>query len=651
MSRSDAIEQYNHALKLGQKYYRDAMNRGVYPYTVVLDDILDDKTVSGYENIGLIQIPSELIVGTKSAGRTFALAGNFMPILGEETEFGSKWVSLCEAHLSEEGIRDPVKCFEYMGRFYVEEGNKRVSVLKSYGDPTIQGMVTRIVPSYSADRDVQIYYEFMRFYSRSRMYGVRFHHSGGYTKLQALLGMDPEHEWTEVERRSFAAGFSHFRDAFNRLNTDGLHVTPAEALLVWLEVFSFADIKELTLPQLVKELGALWPDIRALAGDPSENIKVRTEPEKTEDGFMSRFFGVGRMEHLNAAFIYAYSPEESAWIRAHDHGREYIEQRLGSRITVRTYSAYDHDYYGAMEKAVADGAQVIFATTSPMIEACRRISALHRHVKVLNCALSLPYTGVRMYYCRLYECKFITGAIAGAMAENNRIGYVASYPVFGVSAEINAFALGVRMTNPRAQVALRWSCIPGDPLSEFTDAGISVISNKDATNPVNSHWNYEWGTYKLQDDGNLLPLAVPCWNWGRFYEKVIHRIMDGSYEDNASRAINYWWGLDSGVIDIQLSEELPDGVRSMAELLKKGIAGGSIDPFRTRIIDRDGTVRNDGTRDFPAEELMTVDWLCDNVEGRIPAFDELVPRAKETVRLIGLYRDELQPETEGEKQL
>ncbi len=41
----------------------------------------------------------------------------------------------------------------------------------------------------------------------------------------------------------------------------------------------------------------------------------------------------------------------------------------------------------------------------------------------------MPYTGVRTYYSRIYEGKFITGAIAGAMAKDDQVGYVASYPI------------------------------------------------------------------------------------------------------------------------------------------------------------------------------------------------------------------------------
>ena len=50
-------------------------------------------------------------------------------------------------------------------------------------------------------------------------------------------------------------------------------------------------------------------------------------------------------------------------------------------------------------------------------------------VRFLNCSIHMPYSTVRTYYSRIYEGKFITGAIAGAIADNNRIGYVGSYPI------------------------------------------------------------------------------------------------------------------------------------------------------------------------------------------------------------------------------
>ena len=69
MSRQEAAEQYALALKRGQKYYKNAVNQGSYPYPQVLDEILNESMSAGSVEIGLVNIPSETIVGTRSAGR------------------------------------------------------------------------------------------------------------------------------------------------------------------------------------------------------------------------------------------------------------------------------------------------------------------------------------------------------------------------------------------------------------------------------------------------------------------------------------------------------------------------------------------------------------------------------------------------------
>ncbi len=644
----EAHEQYLKALKAGQKYYKAAVSRGEYPYPPVLDDILTPDALAGYVDLGLTNIPADRIVGTKSAGRSAALAGNFMPLLGADSEFAGKWMHLCDAHLGDEGIRDPIRCFEYFGRFYVAEGNKRASVLKSYEAPTIPALVTRAVPRWSEAADVQLYYEFMAFYALSGLYGVDFRRPGSYARLQAALGVEPDHVWTEEERRSFRAGFSRFEDAVRRLHPGETDVTAAEALLVWLQVYGFTELKALPLPELTKKLGSIWPDVLASADD--DAIDLNTVPADKDRSLLSKIRGVVHADHLRVAFLYTLPPEISAWTRAHDEGRAALAESLGTQVDIRTYLAADRDYAAAIDKAADDGAELLFATTPDMLAACRRAAVRYPKLRFLTCGLSQPYTGVRMYYSRLYECKFITGAIAGAMAENGLLGYVANYPIVGLPASVNAFALGARLTNPRARVLVAWSCVPGDPVKELIDRGATVISNREAESPQNVRRSFEIGTYKLLEGGSLQPLAAPLWNWGRMYERIVGSVFSGVWDDIAkSRAVNYWWGMDSGVIDVRFAPDLPDGMRTLGEILKDGILRGSLDPFRTRILDQDGVLRNDGERGFTPEELMTMDWFCQNVEGRIPAFDELRPVSRELVRVLGLYRDELPPETEAKQ--
>ena len=137
--------------------------------------------------------------------------------------------------------------------------------------------------------------------------------------------------------------------------------------------------------------------------------------------------------------------------------------------------------------------------------------------------------------------------------------------------------------------------------------------------------------------------------WGKFYEHVVRSILNGAWDrtKDSHHAVNYWWGMDSGVIDVELSQQLPEGLRVLADTLKQGLRKRTIDPFRRRIVAQDGTVKNDGSRALSAEELLHMDWLCENVIGSIPKFNEILPFAQDTVRELGIYRDEIPMEKEG----
>ena len=641
-NRVEAVNQYLAAQKLGKKYYAACMAKGVSPYLQVLSDLVENASASDTIKIGLVDIPADRIVGTWTDGRKTAFVGNFMPLLDIDTEFGSKWVNLCEAHLGPKGITDPITCIEYLGNFYVQEGNKRVSVLKSYGSPSIPGIVSRLMPAPSDDPQVKMYNEFLKFYKLSKTYLVTFSIPGSYARLQAALGFMPDQEWTEENRREFSSDFRRFSLAFQQLNTEKLALTPGDALLAYLQVHPYTELKKKTSDAIRESLNAMWPDIRLLAlGEP---ISVSTEPEEKEKNLISRILGTPR---LHAAFIYSFDPEKSVWASAHMQGQKYLEETLGASIQISSYLCDGDTDDGVLEKAVAQGANVIFATSPTLIDACRRLAAKYKNIAVFNCSLFMPYAEVRSYYCRIYEGKFITGAVAGAMAQDGRICYVANYPIMGVTASINAFALGARLTNPRAKIFLKWSCLPGNPILESKNEGIRVISNRDEDG-ANTSLTWDLGTYMVNDAGGLQPLASPRWNWGSYYVKTVQSLLNGGIDSlkDSRHANNDWWGLSTGVVSIEMDEGVPSGVRTLARILKNGIINEEIDPFLCPITDQSGRVISDGTRRFSPEELMRMDWLCDNIEGSIPAYDELLPRSRNLVRLLGLYRDTIPPQTE-----
>ena len=378
---------------------------------------------------------------------------------------------------------------------------------------------------------------------------------------------------------------------------------------------------------------------------------METETPKAKGGILGRIITAGP-EHLNVAFIHQLDTSRSGWSKAHDEGRAYLEEVMGDAVTTLSYFGANtpEQVDAALEQAIADGARVIFTTTPQMGRATLKAAVKHPKIRFLNCTVDVPYSSIRTYYSRLYEGKFITGAIAGAMANNDHIGYIASYPIFGEPASINAFALGAQMTNPRAKIDLRWSCQAGRPVTDFVQKGIRVISNRELPSQDQMYMDFcNFGTYQIEDDGLLTPLASPCWMWGKFYETVIRSIMSGSWESSKDghRAVNYWWGMDTGVIDVKLSDKLPHGVRILAELLRKELRQGTINPFARPIVAQDGTVKNDGSHIFTYDEILHMDWLCENVEGTIPKFDEILPMSQPMVRALGVYRDEIPAEKEA----
>ena len=615
MPNVEAVQYYQQALKLGQKEYKNCVHRGLNPNIQALGE---EKLQLSQSGLGVMDIPIYLVAGSTEAARCNSFSPGFYPLMSPDSEFAMKWINLCSAQL-DEGIHDAIKCYEYLGRFYVREGNKRVSVLKSVGSTSIQADVIRLMPEASGDPTTQIYMEFLEFFKHSKAWGVHFSDLGGYAKLQAALGFSKDEDWPEDFQRKFKGRYFGFRSSFYRLGGGSLGLTTGDALLRWLQFYSADDFLTMNEGDYRKTLTAIWKELCVHAETAPIAVSLAPAAEVEEKkSVMSTLLGGGR-KRLRVAFLFQGTPETSGWTAAHDKGREYLEQT----------------------------AELIFTTSVSLIDSTLRVAVKYPKVRFMNCSIDQPYVNVKAYYCRVYEAKFITGAIAGAMSKTGRIGYVGSYPILGVPASINAFALGAALTNPEASIDLRWHCLPGDYLAEFKEQGIHLVSDRDyiAEQPYGAQ-----GLARLGGDGELTLLASPSWHWGEFYVRIVREMLRDPktipLAEDSSKAINYWWGMSGGVVDLRVSDELPEGIRALAEILRQGVRNGSIRPFQRFIRDQAGNIINDGFRDLSMEEILKMDWLCDRVNGRLPAFEELLPVARATVRRLGVAREKIPPEEE-----
>lgn len=633
---AEALADYNKALRLGKREGKSLP---------VLDDILKEKKITAAREIplGLVQIPSEQLVGTKTAGRSAAFSKSFYPLLKDSTEFAGKWMELYKAHLTE-GIREPIKAYEFMNKFYVEEGNKRVSVLKYFDAVSIPGMVTRIVPPRTDEKENRIYYEFMEFYNLSQINYIWFSQEGSFAKLQRLVGKRPDECWDDDDKLNFSSIFSRFSSEYEANGGDKLPITTGDAFLYFIQLYDYASLDQMTSTELKEKLIKSWEEFKLLTTEESLELQMdpNTEGESKKNIF-ARLIPVSTPK-LHVAFIHEKTAETSGWTYAHELGRMHLQQTFEDQISTVCYDqATEEIADDLLLQAIAEGNNLIFTTSPPLLKASLKAAIEHPEVKILNCSLNTSHKYIRTYYARMYEAKFLMGAIAGAMSQNGKIGYIADYPIFGMTANINAFALGAKMVNPRAKIYLEWSTLKDHNVTEsFAKNEVHYISGQDMIIPGEASRHF--GLFRDSDDAPL-NLAMPIWHWGKFYEQMIRNIMDGSwkYDDtsDSTKGLNYWWGMSAGIIDVICSKHLPIGTMRLVNLLKQTICKGDFNPFSGILYSQEGVVQKSANKVMSPEEIIRMDWLAENVIGYIPKMDDLIDKAKPVVLLQGIDNPEM----------
>lgn len=636
-----SYEKYSSALKAGQKEYRSRLMKGDYPYLPALDEILSYVKVEYEVSLGLCEVPLELIVGTRTRGRTNAFAANFMPLLDTYSEFANKWIRLYTS-LQEEGLRDPVKVYEFMNRFYVLEGNKRISVLKYLDAYSVPCNVIRVVPKRSDTKENIIYYEFLDFYAVTGINYINFSEAGRFAKLLSQIGTPKGEKWTYDDRIEFNNVYICFRKAFEAKGGKKLPITVGDALLAFITVYGYQETKQKTLQDMKKDLSNIWDEFLVLTEE--QSIELSMEPSKKEasHNIYKNLLNLILPDNLNKvkiAFLYEKTHRTSSWTYSHELGRLYLENVFPGQVETKAFEnvvAGENDLE-MMEQIIKDGYNVLFTTTPVMIPASLKVAANHPNAKILNCSLNTSHPTLRTYYGRMYEAKFLAGAIAGSMTTTNKIGYIANYPIYGMAANINAFALGARMVNPNVKVYLDWSTLKERPVEILNDPEINYIMDQDMTSPGNA--SRRFGLYHIcgETPDNL---AMTTWHWGKLYEKIVRTILNGTWKDDdaaiGNRAINYWWGMSAGVVDLICSQDLPQGTKRLVDLLRSNICADVLIPFSGEMLSQDGTVMNKAEQTILPKEIITMDWLAENVVGSIPSILDLTEEARAVTKMQGL---------------
>lgn len=266
-----------------------------------------------------------------------------------------------------------------------------------------------------------------------------------------------------------------------------------------------------------------------------------------------------------------------------------------------------------MREEIPKGTDVVFAASAELLPACLKAAAEYPEVKLLNCSAYSPHPTIRSYSGRKYEVKFFEGIIAGAMTNSHKIGYIADYPIYGEPAAINAFATGADMTDPHAEIILRWrSQKDTDPPKEIISCGADMVSGND-------------GLYIISG-GKSEKLCGSKINWGEFYIHILCEIFDRTWKIGGDKenpkAVNYWWGLSANIFDVERTEKIPPDTLRLVSVLYDDVISGRVAFFDDTELSPNGIIK-----------MVT---LAKNVTRAIQSFSDLTEGAKRLVKVQGI---------------
>ncbi|WP_234121483.1 BMP family ABC transporter substrate-binding protein [Clostridium hydrogenum] len=621
---------------LADEHYKDAIKKGKSDYALngslpFLEEILKNKEIVANLDLGIFEIPLKKIIGTYSHLRSMCFSKNFLPTMNFDTEFGSKWISLCKSHLNE-GINHPIKVYEYLNQFFVVEGNKRVSVLKYFGAFSISAEVIRLVPKKDkSNLTNSIYYEFLDFYNKTKINSIWFSQKHSYKKLFKLLeNYNAPEDISDKYKHFVSFVYNSFREVYLKLGGQKLPITTGDAYLEYAKLYGISyPIDETILSKTLKEF------MKELLHFKETSVEIQTDSdESSPSGVLSTISNfITPTKKLKVGFVYARTIDSSGWTYGHELGRQYVIDVLeGQIITKYIENVPENDSAYDSIKALADEGYNVIFTTSPIFRTATLKCALeYPQIKFFNCSDDTPYEHMSCYFGRTYEPRFLTGLIAGAMTKTNLIGYSATSPTSEVIGSINSFALGAKIVNPYAKVKVLWTK-EWNSHAKFTNIesnlismGCDIISNRNLTIPRDETKKY--GVYSMLcsfENGKNVPdkyLAAPIWNWGIYYEKILSNILNDTFGtilnmfNSNSKLISFWYGMDLGVVDIYYSKKyVPIEVQRLVEAMKKMITTYEFNPFTGPIYDNNGNLKLEEDEAAAPYDILSMDWFVDNVE-------------------------------------
>ncbi len=327
---------------------------------------------------------------------------------------------------------------------------------------------------------------------------------------------------------------------------------------------------------------------------------------------------------VKAAWVYVGPINDGGWTQAHNEGRKFVEEELGDNVetTFKENVPEGPETTQVIEDLIKDGNQIIFATSFGFGDALVELSEKYPEVKFEHATGATTSENLATYFGASEDTIYLTGLAAGAASESGSIGFVAPFPIPEVIRHINAFAIGAKETNPDAVVKVVWTNTWFDPTVErqaaesLVQAGVDVLASgqdSPATGEAAAAAELPFVGYDSDQSENFpdIWLTASLYNWGPYYTERVQAVADDTWETGA-----YYGGISDGFVSLApFGDLVSEETRTLIEQRQGEIESGEFYELTGPLTDQAGEVRvADGVK-MTLEEILSMDWFVENVDG------------------------------------
>ena len=356
---------------------------------------------------------------------------------------------------------------------------------------------------------------------------------------------------------------------------------------------------------------------------------------------LSALVGLTTVTTANAAdkvkvgFVYLTTPGDHGWTYAHEVARQDVEKHFGDKVVTTFVENVPEgpDSARVIRELAKQGNEIIFTTSFGYMDHTIKVAKEFPNVKFEHITGYKRSPNVATGNIRFYEGRYVQGVVAGLMTKSNKIGYLASFPIPEVIQGINAFGIGLRSVNPKAEVSVIWVNSWYDPVKEADAAKVHIAEGADilaqhTDSPAMLQTAQKAGVHGFGQSSDMKAFAPKAQlfssvnNWGPYYISKIQQVMDGKWSTGEGPdhwAGNTWVGMADDYLVLSPFENMPSDVAAAAAKAAADIKSGKNKIFTGPIKDNSGKIRVPAGKTLNDGELFqTLDYYVDGITGKIP---------------------------------